>query len=541
MNQFLLQLLARSVSPDLRGRRLEAVRFLPPILAIEFAGGEPARFGVVVLSAPGPFCYFDSVDPTAGLGTRVLRRVSGLAVKDIIVAECERILRIELGHREPLALSLYLFGSASKIRVESERTIVESLNPAECGQELPARRPPRGVSLANASTEELSRLLRSTETPERTACGLTREVLDCFTRADGDVDVESLAAFRDAVASGRVAFMLGTRKGGGSVCPLPQRAAGDPVGTGMAVLSGPFQEAREACRSVGTSIVSDLREEIIARSAAPLEKYLASRRRLLEALELDRKSAEAYAALRNEANTLAAYQARIPPGSSMVRLPNPYGGDETTIELDPAVPLREQIKKKFRRAAKLERGRATLEKRVRSVAEQVARVEGDLDAARRESSLRDAVRRIERAMARLGLEAGPRQAKRAKPETRQLRRFDLDDHWFVLVGRSDRENDEITFAIASPDDFWFHAQQVAGSHVVLKCRGTPGNPPDSILEAAAGIAAHFSKARRASVVPVIYTRRKYVRKFRGSRPGQVICEREKTIFAEPRTPAAAGE
>jgi predicted ribosome quality control (RQC) complex YloA/Tae2 family protein len=38
------------------------------------------------------------------------------------------------------------------------------------------------------------------------------------------------------------------------------------------------------------------------------------------------------------------------------------------------------------------------------------------------------------------------------------------------------------------------------------------------------------------LVPVIYTQRKYVRKFRGARPGQVTCEREKTIFAAPELP-----
>ena len=106
----------------------------------------------------------------------------------------------------------------------------------------------------------------------------------------------------------------------------------------------------------------------------------------------------------------------------------------------------------------------------------------------------------------------------------------------MLVGRNNRENDTLTFRSAHPDDIWMHAQQTPGSHVVLKSTGGTGNPSRAVLETAAGIAAYFSKARHAGLVPVIYTLRKYVRKFRGARPGQVTCEREKTIFAEPKLP-----
>jgi hypothetical protein len=540
MNQFLLQLLARSASAKLRGRRVEEIRFLPPILAIEFAGAASPKFAAVILSAPGPFCFFDSTDPTAGMGTGIFRRITGIPVSDIVVPDGERILRLELVHREPLALSIYLFGSAAKIRVEGEETIVESLNPGENGEALPARRTPPARSLAVLTVDELSELLASTESLERRVPGLSHEIADCFKQMDGDLDAGALAKFRDSLLTGRDAFMLGTRRRYGSVCPLPLDAAGRLGGNPLTILEGPFPSSEDACRHAGTSIVAALRGEIIGRSAAPLVKHLSARRRLLSALQADKTNADAFSTLRNEANMLAAYQSRIPQGKTKVTLPNLYGPGETTIEIDPASSLPDQIKKRFRRAAKLERGRGTLEKRIRSVAEEVARLETDLDAARGESSLRDALRRIDRTIVRRGLTSGPRPTRHAHPETRQLRRFELDDRWFVLVGRNDRENDEITFHVASPDDLWFHAQQVAGSHVVLKCRGTPGNPPASILEAAAGIAAHYSKARRASVVPVIYTRRRYVRKFRGSRPGQVVCEREKTIFAEPREPEPTG-
>jgi len=105
-----------------------------------------------------------------------------------------------------------------------------------------------------------------------------------------------------------------------------------------------------------------------------------------------------------------------------------------------------------------------------------------------------------------------------------------------VVGRSNHENDEITFRVAAPTDWWFHAEGVAGSHVVLRPRGGGDAPPPRIIEQAASIAAHFSKARHSSLVPVIYTRRRYVRKFRGADPGQVKCERETMVMVPPQLP-----
>ena len=49
-------------------------------------------------------------------------------------------------------------------------------------------------------------------------------------------------------------------------------------------------------------------------------------------------------------------------------------------------------------------------------------------------------------------------------------------------------------------------------------------------------AAFQSQARTAGKVPVIYTRKKYVRKPRGGKPGLALCEREKTLMVRPQEP-----
>jgi len=547
MNHFLLHVLAAAVAPALCGRRVGVVRLLPPVLSIEFSGDGDTRYGVVILSTPGPFCYFDRADPLAGFGTEVFRRIKGFPVTRVHVPPSDRVIRYELsGSRDRVALGVSLFGSTAKIRVEGRETIIESLDARESGEPLPPQRSWDGASLAMIDAPTLVGLLTPAEThetfaetPERKVIGLTRELLDSFSTPDGPVEVSSLLAFRDGVLRGEAPFLLGTRGRAGAVVPVPAAEEGARQRPLLAVVYGPFSSAEVACREVGASILTSVRDDVIERRSAPLRKLLSSRRRLLSTLEQQQKDAESYDAWRNEANVLAAYQSRIPPGASEVTLPNLYGSGVLTITLDPSVSIRDQIKKRFRRAAKLERSRTAVDKRIRTVAKEIERMERDLADAKNSDSLGGAVGRVDECRRRFGLDPTASKPERARSEPRQLRRFDLDEEWFVLVGRSDRENDEITFRIAAPEDIWLHAQHVAGSHVVLKSRGSPGNPPDFILEAAARIAAHYSKARRASVVPVIYTQRKYVRKFKGSKPGQVVCEREKTIFAEPKLPESA--
>lgn len=118
----------------------------------------------------------------------------------------------------------------------------------------------------------------------------------------------------------------------------------------------------------------------------------------------------------------------------------------------------------------------------------------------------------------------------------RFRRFAIGNGYEILVGRTDRENDELTHRTAAPDDLWFHAQGTAGSHVLL--RGGRGSVPARIIRTAAETAAWFSKAKHSGTVPVIYTEKRYVRKPRGSKPGTAACLRGKTLFVAPRLPDA---
>ena len=102
----------------------------------------------------------------------------------------------------------------------------------------------------------------------------------------------------------------------------------------------------------------------------------------------------------------------------------------------------------------------------------------------------------------------------------------------ILVGRGARSNDELTYDIAKPDDVWLHARDVTGAHVVMRWTQT-GAPPAKDLHEAAALAAWHSRARGSVVVPVDWTRRRYVRRAKGGPPGRALVERAKTVMARP--------
>lgn len=109
--------------------------------------------------------------------------------------------------------------------------------------------------------------------------------------------------------------------------------------------------------------------------------------------------------------------------------------------------------------------------------------------------------------------------------------FVSPDGYRVLVGRNNRQNDELTLRTAGDGDMWFHTKNIPGSHVIVFCNGD--EPSDETVLFAAELAARHSKAAGSSSVPVDYTRVKYVKKPAGAKPGMVIYKTNKTVYVTP--------
>ncbi len=118
----------------------------------------------------------------------------------------------------------------------------------------------------------------------------------------------------------------------------------------------------------------------------------------------------------------------------------------------------------------------------------------------------------------------------------KYRKFIIDGKYQAFAGKDAKSNDLLTLKFAKQNDLWFHARGVTGSHVILRIENAKEAIPKSVLKKVASLAAFFSKAKTAKLVPVAYTFRKFVHKKKGMPPGQVIISRETVLIVPPEIP-----
>ena len=94
------------------------------------------------------------------------------------------------------------------------------------------------------------------------------------------------------------------------------------------------------------------------------------------------------------------------------------------------------------------------------------------------------------------------------------------DGYHIYVGKNNLQNEELTFHFASGNDWWFHAKQAPGSHVIVKSNGD--ELPDRTFEEAGRLAAYYSSMRGSDKVEIDYVQKKHVKKPNGAKPGFVV-------------------
>ena len=120
------------------------------------------------------------------------------------------------------------------------------------------------------------------------------------------------------------------------------------------------------------------------------------------------------------------------------------------------------------------------------------------------------------------------------PKSRPPLEFVSPDGFTVLVGRNNKQNDQLTAKLADKSDIWLHVKNITGSHVIIRAGGK--EVPETTVRFAAGIAAFHSRAKNSSQVPVDYVPVKLVKKPAGAKPGMVIFTGNRTIYVTPIDP-----
>ncbi|NPA89868.1 MAG: fibronectin/fibrinogen-binding protein [Chloroflexi bacterium] len=249
-------------------------------------------------------------------------------------------------------------------------------------------------------------------------------------------------------------------------------------------------------------------------------------RHRLEAMEQELAHATDAEQWKRMADWLLTYAYTIPPGAKEATLETDTG--PLTVPLDPKLTPVENAQVYYRRYQKARRAQKELPARVEDARSQLAfleQLETDLQLARDASEIGE----VEQALIDGGFVRRPR--KRVPPPPAKPLTFTTDEGYTVLVGRSARLNDEITFRRAAPDDLWFHARNVPGAHVILRSGGRPVS--EETRQKVAALAAYYSAARDNARVDVQVARVRDVRRHPSGRPGQVLLRREEVLSVRP--------
>ena len=235
-------------------------------------------------------------------------------------------------------------------------------------------------------------------------------------------------------------------------------------------------------------------------------------------------------------NTLLAFLHQVRKGESRVELDD-WEGNRRVIKLDPKLSPAENADRYFRKA----RGaRKEAEHSGRRAEELRERLNG-LREAQRKLAASESVDELEMVRLEYGEMIGMKTKQREEKREERFRRFLVDGGYEVFAGKNAANNDELTLRFARPNDIWLHARGSSGSHVVLRWNDTEGRPPKRTLEEAAMIAAFYSGAKHSNLVPVAWTRKKYVRKPKGAAPGAVLVNREDVVMVRPQLPEGMRE
>ena len=280
----------------------------------------------------------------------------------------------------------------------------------------------------------------------------------------------------------------------------------------------------DADRRLGSYVIPDrerFRRLVRTELSRAREKY--------EKLGAEIAAAENAEEQKIAADNLMTYQYNyVDHADDAITVTNIYSetGEALTIPLDRRLSIIQNMQAYYKKYDKLKRAQKLLavqQDACRANIRHLESIEASLDSSTRLAEIAE----IQEELIASGY-LHEKMPKKNKDRRAQPFSFTAPDGMTILVGKNNIQNDTLTFRTAAPTDLWLHVRDIPGSHVILRTGGEA--PSEETLHLAAQIAAHFSKARGSSTVPVDYTAIRFVKKPSGSVPGFVRFTHEKTLF-----------
>ncbi|HEY0724977.1 MAG TPA: NFACT RNA binding domain-containing protein [Pyrinomonadaceae bacterium] len=220
---------------------------------------------------------------------------------------------------------------------------------------------------------------------------------------------------------------------------------------------------------------------------------------------------------------------------SKVQLSDYYaeGAPTIEIEVDENRSLQDEAAVRFRQYTKAKRAADEIAERLKQIDRETANLERRLEQLDRIINERDEAGLDSFEKPAPAPKVQPKKTGKREQKISGVRRYLSSDGYEILVGRAARDNDNLTFRVAQPNDLWMHTGDYPGSHVVVRNPTRKEVPHRTIIEAAQ-LAGRFSQASDDTKVVVHYTERKFLSKPKGAAPGLVRLSRFRSITVEPK-------
>ena len=259
-----------------------------------------------------------------------------------------------------------------------------------------------------------------------------------------------------------------------------------------------------------------------------------SRKINLQRAELQKSTEREYYKICGDLISANLYQ--IQKGDTSVTLCNFY--EETqpmlTVKLDPLKTPAQNAQKYYKAYRKAKTAEEKLKEQIAMAEQELSYLDTVQDALSRAATERD-LSEIRSELQEQGYIRQQRQKKKQKtPAPLAPMEFHSSDGFRILIGRNNRQNDQLTLRQANNNDLWLHVKDHPGSHTVVLSEHK--DITETAIREAAQMAAYFSRCRDSENVAVDYTQIRNVSKPGGAKPGMVIYVKYKTVYVTPVNP-----
>ncbi len=267
------------------------------------------------------------------------------------------------------------------------------------------------------------------------------------------------------------------------------------------------------------------RDEKISQKAADILKILsAADVRLQKKLQLQQNElleCEEGERFRLYGDLITANIYRLKRGQDSCVLDNYMDGTQVEIFLDSKLTPAQNAQKYYKKYQKSKSAKQHLTEQIALCAEEIKYIATVRDALSRAETEKD-LSEIRSELYYSGYASKMKQyaSEKKQPKPSYLT-FKTRNGYTVLCGKNNTANDWLTFKHAEKGDWWFHAKNMPGSHVIMECAGLPEPPAEDFTDACI-IAAVQSKAGERAFAELDYTHVKQVKKPPNAKPGYVI-------------------